>query len=289
MRDIFKPAIPLALLAGMSFPAHAERLGSLGLSYTNHSGESVSDNIEETSHGLTADYSLGWVLGDRNRIIIDALYRSDTYSANMAEGDPFGDQAQIGLHYQYALSERLSLGLFAGHGRADHDDPREDYIVNFIGLEGIYNPGGHFTFFAQLGAVDSPNSDSQSSSGYDNGEIYRLGVTYTGWERTSVLFDFEYGQSDEYEDSNEPGEFLVVGLSGETRLRNNPKWAINYGIRYGKYNARNDDDNIEETSVTLGARYYFGRSAASSNSVADGLIGLPYTPLRASAWTPALD
>ncbi len=289
MRNTFRLTITLALLAGMSLPAQAERLGSLGLSYSNHAGESLDDDLRETSHGLTLDYSIGWTFAEKHRVIVDALYRTDTYSPEMAVGDPYGDQAQIGLHYQYSLSDRLSLGVFGAHGRADHDDPREDYIVNFVGIEGIYDAGNDVTFFAQLGSVDSPNSEEQSSSGYDSGQIYRLGIAYTGLERTSILFDIELGQSKEYEDSDEPGDFLVVGLSGETLLKTNPSWSINYGVRFGSYDARNDPDRIKETTVTIGARYNFGRVRGNVHRVEDGLIGLPYTPLRASAWTPALD
>jgi len=289
MHNTIKLTAALFLAGVTALPAQAERFGSLGLSYSNHAGESLDDDLRETSHGVTLDYSIGWTLAEKHRVIVDALYRTDTYSSEMAEGDPYGDQAQIGLHYQYVLSDRLSLGLFGGHGRADHDDPREDYIVNFIGVEGIYDAGNDVTFFAQLGSVDSPNSESQSSSGYDSGQIYRLGIAYTGIERTSILFDLEFGQSKEYEDDDEPGDFLVVGLSGETLLKSNPNWSINYGVRFGNYDAKNDPDDIKETTFTIGARYNFGRARGNVDRVENGLIGLPYTPLRASAWTPALD
>jgi len=98
----------------------------------------------------------------------------------------------------------------------------------------------------------------------------------------------EFAATEQYEDPSEPGEMWTVAVLGESALPFNESMVITYGVRYGFFDALNDDDRLAETTVSLGIRYMFG--GGSADQLADiGYYGTPYLPLRASFWTPTMD
>lgn len=277
------------LTLGIPAASHAEIIGSVGLTYGHNIGHNPTDGDRDTSHGTTVDGIFGYRFGGGHTLAFEALYRDDTYSPPISDGDLIEAQHQVALHYLYQFGNGLSVGAFYGMGEAPHPDANEQYEVSFGGVQVAYNTPNDITLFAQYGLVDSPNNAALSSAGYQDGYIARVGATYTGFARTAITFDLERGESDEYEDGGEPGDFVTARIGGQTSFRSNPNLKVDYGIRLARFNALNDSDIVYERTVYVGMRFEFGGSGGAGNLHQNGLIGVPYTPLRASAWTPALD
>ena len=156
-----------------------------------------------------------------------------------------------------------------------------------MGLEAIYPVNDRFTVYAQIAKVDAPSYDTQDSAGYVDGSVARIGAYYAGFDRTTLYLDYEVGRSDVYEDSNEPGEFSLVTIGGETAIGAG-NWAVTYAANFGSFDAVGDTDLVEETSYGIGVRYYFGGATAAATLDA-GMIGTPQIPLRASTYVTGTD
>ncbi|MBL1436855.1 MAG: hypothetical protein COB08_011760 [Rhodobacteraceae bacterium] len=180
------------------------------------------------------------------------------------------------------------MGAFAAYGNAPRESESESYETAYGGLEVVHPLNEKFTLYAQAGYVTSLNYESTFSYGYYNGYFVRAGVGANVVKNTLLKAEFEYGSSESYEDSDEPGEFFSYYLGAETGFGNQSSFTATYGLRFATYAALGDGDFIEELTANVGVRYTFGGASASSMLNA-GLIGLPYLPLRASYWTPALD
>lgn len=272
--------------------ATAQDVGYVGLTFGYNDAENPDRaNGTGSSTSVTLDGAYAYSFGSGNTLVFEGSYRDDSYDPNIVGGMEMEPQYQIGLHYLRDVNSGLKAGGFLSYGVAPHSDPNEDYKVGLIGVEAIYDTNAQFVLYGQLAygdSFDNPDNSTQSSFGFHRGKVLRAGAIYTGLEKTDISLEFEYGASVSYEDDSEPGRFFSVALGGETQLSANGKWTTNYGIRYAHFNAQTDGDSIDEASISLGFRYMFGANKSSDLAKA-GIIGLPYTPLRASAWTPEMD
>ena len=225
-------------------------------------------------------------VGSRGTAILDAEYRQDEHSGDIIDDDDMDDQYQIGIHYLHDFSGN-KFGAFIAHGGATHDSNNEDYKATFGGIEAILSLDADTLVYGQLGVGDADN-DSESSSGFEDGSFARIGLGFTGFGSTLLKLELEKGSSDEYEDEDERGKFTSVSLTGETSFGASKNLAVTYGVSRGTFDASNDDNKIQENSIFVGFRYYFG-GTNSKAAFKSGLIGLPTIPTRAMSWTPGLD
>jgi len=271
--------------------ATAQNVGYVGLTFGYNDAEDPADNDRDSSTSVTLDGAYAYSFGSGNTLVFEGSYRNDNYDLNIINNREIEPQYQFGLHYLRDLNSGLKAGGFLSYGMAPHSGLNEDYKVGLIGIETIYDTNRKFVLFGQLAygdSFDNPDNSTQSSFGFHRGKVLRAGAIYTGFGKTDISLELEYGTSISYEDSDEPGRFYSVALGGETQLSANSNWVANYEIRYAYFDAKTDPDDIDETSINIGFRYLFGARKSSGLAKA-GIIGLPYTPLRASVWTPKMD
>jgi hypothetical protein len=265
--------------------ASATGSGYFELSYDAFSAYEHDNEDEDSSNSGTISGAYAFEIGSGQSIILEGIYHTDEYGTSIYEADTIAPQTQVGVHYMYTLNSGMKVGAFAGYGDAPHEDDDEHYQVAFGGVEAIYAVSPDLTLFGQVGLGTSLDADALESSGFLGGTFLRIGATYSGMDSTALTLDMEIAGSSEYEDDDEPGSFLSVGLSGITSLTADDTWSATYGARYAVFDALGDSNSISETSLNLGIRYAFG----GTNALDAGIIGLPYTPLRASVWTPTMD
>lgn len=163
----------------------------------------------------------------------------------------------------------------------------------FGGIEGVIPVGQNIVLFAQAAYGDAlalstdHAGGTMESAGFHEGYVVRAGASVAVFDGTLITFEGEFGASAEYESDNEPGEFYTMAISGTTPISSDGTWVASYGARYAFFAAEPDPDTIVETSYTFGIRYMFGGST-STTMLNAGMIGLPYIPLRASAWIPEI-
>ena len=100
--------------------------------------------------------------------------------------------------------------------------------------------------------------------------------------------DVEMGSSNLYEDNDEPGQFRSFTITYEDTLPIQENLSYQVGLRSSNFDALNDPEDVNETSVFFGIKFNFGGNSAFEQKKA-GLVGDPYTPRRAAAVLPFTD
>lgn len=286
-------AVTAAGFLSCASPTMAQGVGYVGLTFGYNDAENIDNDDRDYGNSVTVDGAYAFRFGGSNTLVFDASYRSDGFDDVIDELDVEGmaPQYQIGAHYLRDVTSNAKLGGFLSYGVAPHDNLlNEDYKVWLLGVEAIFDVSPQVILFGQLAfgdSIDNPDNSTQDSFGFHRGKVVRAGAIYTGLQNTDISLEFEIGGSKAYEDDDEPGRFYSVALGGQTALGGS-NWAATYGVRYAGFAAREDGDAIDEMTASIGFRYIFGANKPSDIARA-GIIGLPYTPLRASAWTPAMD
>lgn len=276
----------------MSTPISADTLGYIGFSYGNNQAINESESNDELGTSLQIDGAYAFAVG-QNTVVVEGSYRTDDYVSKMIGESSFDPQTQIGAHYLYGLNNGATVGAFAAYGTAPHGADNLAYQAFFGGIEGILPVGKNTVLFAQAAygdalalSTDHPGG-TMESAGFHEGYVIRAGVTVAAFGSTRITLEGEIGASVEYESSDEPGEFYTVAISGLTPISSNGAWVASYGARHAFFAAEPDPDTVAETSYNIGIRYMFGGSSSDAMLNA-GMIGLPYLPLRASAWVPEI-
>lgn len=278
----------------IALSANAEGLGYVELTFGSATASNHADDEKEYSTTGSLKGVYAYRLDGGHTFAIEGLYRNDTYPRVITDNEKIEPQTQIGLHYLYDVTSSLKIGALAGYGSAPHDDDgsdaneNENYKVSYGGIQSVYDTGSGFHLFGQLAYVDSASNDNLSSTGYDNGYVARLGVTYTGFSGSAFTIEAERGKSSSYEDHGESGDFGTFHVGGVTNFGKESDWAVTYGARGSVFDALDDPDIIKERTYYVGIRYAFG-GKQPQDFVESGLVGVPYLPLRASVWTPAHD
>lgn len=229
-------------------------------------------------------------------LVVEGSHRSDNINSEALWGSEMTTQSHIAVHYVRNFGSAATVSGFLGYGVAPHATARHDISVAYGGIGGSFAVSPTFTTYGQLGIGDAPNEGTTiglgGSSGFAEGEFIRLGVTYTGLQRTTLAFEYERAFSDRYEDADpaEPGSFGSIYLGGTTSMTANQNFQVTYGARSAFFDAQGGDFNrAEEVTASLGIRYVFGGNSTMGDYARKGVLGSPYLPLRASNWTPALD
>lgn len=276
-------ASALALTAGV---ASAQDLGYVGLSYEaiEGTGDAPAFSTGEASV-QKVEAMFAYELANGSRVAFEG-----SFFQYEGEGDDYFDRnvdvgAEIAAHYlRDAMNGQLTYGAYAAYGEVDADalDSDEQYDYYSIGVQASYNVNDAFTVYGQLGFVDRASDPNDSEEyGFSNGAVVRLGGIYSGFSGTSLYGDLQVGGSESYANDDQPGEMYRVTLGGETQLGAGG-WAVTYAVTKEGYRPIGDDDNMEATSFTLGARYYFGGTTGSDVRDA-GFIGSPDLMQRASS------
>jgi hypothetical protein len=227
-------------------------------------------------------------------LVIEGSRQSDNINSAALWGSEMTTQTHIAVHYIHTIGSAATVSGFLGYGVTPHASARHDISVAYGGIGGSYAISPTVTAYGQLGLGDAPREETAislgGSSGFADAEFVRLGVTYTGLQRTTLSFEYERAFSDRYEDTTEPGSFGSVYLGGSTSLTTNQDFQVTYGARSAFFDAQGGDFNrAEEVTASLGMRYVFGGTGTTGDFVRKGVLGSPYLPLRATNWTPALD
>lgn len=277
-------AVAFAVLLSGGVQA-AGTVGFVDLSF-GISGADVKDRKEVHAGFASLSGAVAIPAGANGSVVLEGEYRRDNHKGSVVDGDDMEYQAQAGAHYLHDFSGK-KFGVFLAYADADHDADNEHYRTLFGGIEGIIGVSPTVTLYGQAGIGDR-RDDDQSSEGFNDGKFARLGAAYSGFANTLLKLEGEYGATDSYEDSNEEGRFWKLSLGGETGIAAVKGLAVTYGISHGVYDAKNDNNKVEENQIHVGIRYYFG-GTTSAAALKAGLIGLPSLPARSMSWVPALD
>lgn len=271
----------------LSGAAAAEGVGYIGLSLGYVDGNHSDPQLNESFSGAfgVIEGAYAYPLGN-GRLVFDGVIRRDDIGPLDSGEDSMDGNYYLTVHYLVTLSGGTMLGGFAGYSMAGHsDNDNEDYETIYGGLEIIRPLTDTLVAYGQLTVADTLDEQNMNSGGFAQGKAVRVGVQYTGWGLNTITAELEGGYSWPYEDNDEDGQFGSLFLGLERPL--NDRASINFGLRHALFNAREDEDILRETVVSLGIRYNFGGS--SGGYVRQGIIGTPYIPTRAAAWVPALD
>lgn len=266
-------------------PAQAQTLAYAGITAGAANVENPNDNDSDDMSAFGIEGLATYGLGNGVTLAIEGSYNFNSGGEEINFGDEFGDDAEIAFHALYAVNPDLTLGGFfsAGFAESVQDDEDEHYPFLALGISGRYAFNDQISAYGQLAAVDQPEFDDLNSGGYNNGYAARLGAEYAFNDQTAVYFDAQYGEAPDYEFAGEDGTFDRFALGGETTIGNTP-WAVNYEVSRLTTDVPNDGDFVEETSLTLGARYYFGGTTATAVREA-GILGTPDIMGRVSLFT----
>jgi len=229
-------------------------------------------------------------IGSRGSAVLNgSLLKTNIGDSDILNGADLDFEANLSVHGLYKINEKVNLGAFLGAAFVDHGYAYwgEKYTTRFGGLEAHFTPIEKTTFFIQAGAGEDIDNNNVSS-GFEGGNFVRLGAFHTFETGGIISADFEFANSDEYEDADEPGAFSSYALTYEKDLMAWEKTTFSAGIRQSVFDAEVDGDKFTETTAFVGLRFNFGGSTAVSQKKA-GLIGTPYLPARAASWVPALD
>jgi hypothetical protein len=260
--------------------------GYVGLSFGDYTADQVGAVNSAHGNSVTLEGLFKFSAGP-GALVLEGSYRDDDIDSSVLYGTEMTTQAHLAAHYVYGLGTNATVSGFIGYGKAPHDVPQEDYSLVYAGIGGSYTPSASLAVYGQLGYGDAPNNDETDSSGFYQGEFFRAGMTYTGFQNTAISVEYERAFSSEYEDPEERGSLGSVYLGGATAI-GGANYQVTYGVRKSFFDAQNDTDRTEETSVSLGVRYVFGGKAPGSLE-REGVLGSPHLPLRASNWVPSLD
>ena len=296
MKHVFTTVLATTALVATVNTAQAQNLSYIGVIGQLAGGTNDPDN--DNAFALASGFEAGFVydINSVSRIVAEGRYLNwnsddDDGEENFFDSEP-GKEVSVAIHYLRDAGTNLTYGgfLMLGSSVADEDDPVDETYEHYaIGIEGTYKINDMFTTYGQLGVANTIDDDSvDDSSGYMDGEFVRLGAVYTRFENTNLFLDLQIGRSDEYEDDNEPGEFRRIALGGETSFEAGSDWAVTYEISQAKYDALNDPDVVNVTTVGLGMRYYFGGSQ-SRDFMEAGAIGTPDIISRANLYTDTQD
>ncbi len=284
--------ISVALFLAFASSVSAQSVGYIGAEYGNNLGLNPNDVESQESNSGTVSGAFAFTFGNATAVL-EGNYRTDSYDSGIANS-PFdvtpGPQSEAGIHLLFDVGSSSKLGGFAGYGTAPTDPFTSafSYNVAYAGLEAVHAVNDRLTLFAQAGYGDNPEKATTASGGFREATFGRIGASYAWSDRTTVIGEAEYGGNSYYEDSDEPGDWWTVALSGETTVGSSGNLAITYGVRYASYDAINDPDYGNETSVNLGVRYMFG-AGSRAELVNAGIVGLPWLPRRASLWTDVMN
>lgn len=282
-------AVCLRGIAAFVGPVLAETLSYLGVTTGVTKGTNFPSNTEDSmnSSGLEGLFAYGF--GNGTTLVFEGEYNDNKGQDSNVFGTDPGADYEVAIHALYEVRPGLTLGGFVSTGLAESDRDRDNerYPFNALGVTGSYSINDKFSTYAQYAVVDQPDFDDLSSGGYNEGYAARLGMNYTLNAGNAFYFDAQYGEAVGYEDSREDGVFERYAIGGETRIGGGA-WAVNYEVATESYDAKFDSNIVEVTTVTLGARYYFG-GTTGADLRNNGVIGTPDIMSRASLFTNGLD
>ena len=265
--------------------------GFIALSFGDYTADLIDDEASYNGKYLSLEGLYAFSVGP-GKLVLEAGNRAESLSPDASDGDEMTSQAFLAAHYVYGFGNGATVNGFLGYGKAQHAETGsnvEDYPVSYGGIGGSYAFSPSLVAYGQVGLGDNPDSATTDSFGFYRADFARLGMTYTGWQGTALSLEFETAHADIYEDEDEPGDFGSISLNGVTALASNPAWQFSYGVRSSFYDAGDlDGDRTEEMSASVGVRYVLGGKAPGGFE-REGILGSPYLPLRASAWTPSVD
>ncbi|MCB1367920.1 MAG: hypothetical protein KDK00_09165 [Rhodobacteraceae bacterium] len=283
----FLTCTALAFCIGATAPVQAQTFGYAGIGYGVQRGANPDNGAPET-HGFgQIDGAFGFGGTRAVSFIIEASTRTDAYTTSLITGTPSTGETNLAGHVWYDPGGRTRVGAFAGYAFATNPNPNERQTLAYLGVQAIQDLGRDLLVFGQLGTGTSGPVGTKNSYGFYNGVFGRVGIAWGGLANTSLRAEFELAASPRYEAASEPGMFRSLMIGGETAFGGG-NWAATYGVRTALYDALDDPDKLEETTITAGIRYTFGNKGAQERLRA-GMIGTPLLPVRATTVTPMMD
>lgn len=277
-------AITLSVLVGSY--AQAETIGYGDITVGQSRAENPNDSTKNNATFWALKGAVATALGN-NSFAFNAELREDGQDDEIMDDENAMDgQRQFDAHYFYDISG-YKVGAFLAYAEASHSGDNENYKARLGGIQGIIPLTDDMTLYAQYGQAKS-ESKNQSSGGFVDGDMGRLGFAYSLPGSTLLKLEAEAANCKDYEDDGEDGIFRRYSVMGETSFGVDKNMAVTYALSTGKFDAKGDTDYVEEDIVSVGFRYYFG-GATSAKALRSGLIGTSTLPARAMSWTPAMD
>ncbi len=269
-------------------PPQSGSFGFIGLAAVYGYAENPNDNEAFSSVAPVLEGAYAFILNNGAAIVVDGMLRSDNYDNDITDNEDALINYQASVHYLRGVGSSLRVGGFVGYGVAPFVDTNEVYQVGFAGATALYNTSANLALFGQLAYGTSFDPDAMSSAGFYNGGVVRAGVIYSGFSFATIRAEAEYAFTEEYEDSDEPGEMWTIAVTGESAIPAVDNLYVSYGVRYAGFDAITDPDYVNEASAKVEVKYMFG-GGTPERFTEIGYVGSPYLPLRGSFWTPAMD
>ena len=267
-------------------------VGHLGLSAGyNFAYEGGDDEAASVSFG-TIDGSITLPVFGQYLVVADAYWRTDDFESDDdfdADEDPESEYS-LGVHFLRQITDNTRVGIFGGNGDSStQGDPSSDsYDVWMYGIEAHHFLADNIMIFAQLGFADKGRDGEDDSEGFNNGLLGRFGVSYFPNNKSAITLEFEAAGTNNYIDSDDSGRFFGTTLSYQRLVMDGmPLYFTCFG-RYDVYSTT-DSNSVDEFSVGVGLRYYFGAGSPQEAAHKGLSIGSPRLPTRGSAWTEFLD
>lgn len=182
--------------------------------------------------------------------------------------------------------------MFAGYGDTTprDGDKADAYDVMMYGVEGLFFPADNVMAYGQFAFGDKVRAGDEASEGFVKGNILRFGAIWFRTDDNSFTVDVEAAAATNYIDRDDPGVFVGITFSGESRLGyDSLPVALTYFARYDFLTSTDEGDAIQEISVGAGLKILLGNKTKRERFRAGASIGTPRLPTRASAWTEWMD
>ena len=288
------PASKLGLISALAISAasfvqtaSAENMGYFQFSVTGGSAENPSGSDVSIQHKSLSGAFL-YDVNENVDIILNAQRNTNTFDDyGILYGSIHEGNYAFSAHGLYSINNGLKLGGFFGLNNTNNDDDGYSYRALFGGVEAHYSFNDNTGVYMQAGVVSQRDDEGTGSMGFDDGEFIRLGAFHAFNWGGVVSLDIERAKSDFYEDDDEPGDLWSYGLTYEHDLNAIENGTVVAGVRKAQFDAVGDGDLVNETSYFLGFKFGFGGGAAAQKRA--GMIGDPYTIIKADTYVPGMD
>lgn len=291
-----------SLLSATTAHANAPRefwFGQLGLALgINDATEADKggSNDAATVFFIQPEASGGYRTGDW-MFALQGNYRYDDFGSSdntdgLSDDEDPEKQWTFTAHVLHDLDSKTRVGGFFQYGDTLPQDGDGDdaYDLYLIGAQAQTFLADNVVVFGQVALGDKNRDGGEATEGFNGGYVMRAGLGHFLSERTTLVFDTEFAGSRNYIDSNDPGRFFGVALSGETLYSDEAPLYVTYGVHYTHISSTDEGDNMDEIAASIGVAYRFGDSTTGRAQFTDGIgIGAPRLPTRASAFTEWVD
>jgi hypothetical protein len=246
------------------------------------------DLNEGTELTFAGQGAVSFPLGDTVSVQLDG--QSEFYDRGKDLDDPLSAH-MFGAHLSLRDPGTGLVGLFAGGGISTNGESGNgsEGIGYLAGLEGQFYID-NFTLYGQAGyanfAVDDASPDDE---GFTDGWFASAEARYFIHEDFMLSANLAYGATGSYADGDDNGEIWNWGAGAKLRLADSMPLYGTLTYRGGTYTETEDDIQGTEHAVLVGVSMAFGASNLQENDRRGATLATPMLPVRAAAWTEAID